>query len=176
MSVLRLSSLTCEAAAPSDADAAAPSFNPEQPAIATTKAPTTASATNNDMAAERRGLFIELQTILFTDSRAKILADKTALALNGYRCFTIRGLPANLADGPACSAHLLCIKNVAVQAVARFPYTRKRQRQIHANVAGPVERTAVLIAHAHTRPLVEQPLNIAAMLAAPLWECGQMAG
>lgn len=88
----------------------------------------------------------------------------------------IRGLPANLADSPACSAHLLCIKNVAVQALARLPYARKRQRQIHADVAGSVERTAVLIAHAHTCALVEQPLNIAAMLAAPLWECGQMAG
>ena len=88
----------------------------------------------------------------------------------------IRGLPANLADSPACSAHLLCIKNVAVQALARLPYTRKRQRQIHANVARSMEWTAVLIAHAHTCALVEQPLNIAATLAAPLWECGQMAG
>lgn len=88
----------------------------------------------------------------------------------------IRGLPANLADSPACSAHLLCIKNVAVQALARLPYARKRQRQIHANMTGPVERAAILIPHAHARPLVEQPLNIAAMLAAPLWECGQMAG
>lgn len=77
---------------------------------------------------------------------------------------------------PAYSAHLLCIKNVAAQALARFPYARKRQRQIHANVAGPLERAAVLIPHAHTRALVEQPLNIPAMLAAPLWECGQMAG
>ena len=31
------------------------------------KAHATASATNNDMATVRRGLFIELQTILFTD-------------------------------------------------------------------------------------------------------------
>ena len=31
-----------------------------------------------------------------------------------------------------------------------------------------MEWTAVLIAHAHTCALVEQPLNIAAMLAAPL--------
>ena len=31
-----------------------------------------------------------------------------------------------------------------------------------------MERTAVLIPHAHARPLAEQPLNIAAMLAAPL--------
>ena len=88
----------------------------------------------------------------------------------------IRGLPADAAEGPVCIARLPCIKNVAVQAVARFPHARKRQRQIHANVAGPVERTAVLMPHAHTRALVEQPLNIAAMLAAPLWECGQMAG
>lgn len=88
----------------------------------------------------------------------------------------MRGLPANLTDSPACSAHLLRIKNVAVQALARLPYARKRQRQIHADVAGSVERTAVLIAHAHTCALVEQPLNIAAELAAPLWECGQMAG
>ena len=77
---------------------------------------------------------------------------------------------------PAYNAHLLCIKNVAVQAPARFLYARKRQRQIHANVAGSVERAAVLIPYAHACPLVEQPLNIAAMLAAPLWECGQMAG
>ena len=77
----------------------------------------------------------------------------------------MRDLPAGLAEGPACSAHLPCIKNVAVQAVARFPYARKRQRQIHANVAGPVERAAVLIPHAHAHPLVEQPLNIAAMFA-----------
>ena len=88
----------------------------------------------------------------------------------------MRGLPADLAEGPACSARLPCIKNVAVQAVARFPHARKRQRQIHANVAGPVERTAILVANAHARPLVEQPLNIAVMLAAPLWKCGQMAG
>lgn len=32
---------------------------------------------------------------------------------------------------------------------------------------GPVERTAVLIAHAYAGALVEQPLNIAVMLAAP---------
>ena len=59
-------------------------------------------------------------------------------------------------------------KNVAVQALTRLPYARKRQRQIHANVAGPVERAAVLIPHANARPLVKQPLNIAAMLATPL--------
>ena len=80
----------------------------------------------------------------------------------------MRGLPADLAEGPACSAHLPCIKNVVVQAVARLPYARKRQRQIHANVTGSVERAAVLIPHAHARPLVEQPLNIAAMLSALL--------
>ena len=58
-------------------------------------------------------------------------------------------------------------KNVAVQALTRLLYPRKGQCQIHANVAGPVERAAVLIPHAHTSALVEQPLNIAAMLAAP---------
>ncbi|WP_368135128.1 hypothetical protein, partial [Collinsella aerofaciens] len=64
---LRLSSLACEASRPSNADVEAPSFDPEQPAIATTKALATASATNNEMATERRDLFIELHTILFTD-------------------------------------------------------------------------------------------------------------
>ncbi len=31
-----------------------------------------------------------------------------------------------------------------------------------------MERAAVLIPHAHACPLIEQPLNIAAMLSAPL--------
>ena len=59
-------------------------------------------------------------------------------------------------------------KNVAVQALTRLLYPRKRQCQIHADVTRPVERTAILIPHAHARPLVKQPLNIAAMLATPL--------
>ena len=72
---------------------------------------------------------------------------------------------AQAATPESCASYT---KNATVQTLARLLYARKRQYQVHANMAGPMERTAVLIAHARTRALVEQPLNIAAMLATSL--------